>query len=141
VRRRGERWTIDKQTRIEAMTLPASAELPEGGGRPVAGFWYEVVDEDGRALYRRVLRNPTEQAVEVPAADGGLQRVDVDRPEVVFDVLVPDLPEVRDLAFYDSEPRAGDTQATIARASQPVARIPLKGGRQQGRQRSPRKGR
>jgi hypothetical protein len=134
VRRSGDRWTIEKQQRIESMTLPRSAELPETQGRPMSGFWYEASTADGRTLYRRVLRNPTEQAVEVPAEDGRLQRVDMRRPEVVFDVLIPDVPEGVELRFFESDPKAGDTRATIERARQPVARLLLRRGSQGSRQ-------
>lgn len=135
IRRSGDQWTIEKQRRIESMILPRSAELPESQGRPLSGFWYEATTADGRTLYRRVLRNPTEQAVEVPAEDGRLQRVDMRRPDVVFDVLIPDVPEGVELRFFESEPRAGDTRATIERARQPVARLPLR-RRPQGPRRS-----
>ena len=97
VRRRGDKWTIEKQTRIPSMTLPRASELPETGGRALAGFWYEATDAAGRALYRRVIRDPTEQSVEVPGAGGGFARADADRPEVIFDVLIPELPEVTQL--------------------------------------------
>ena len=126
VRRRGEQWTIEGETRVEEMTLPRSNELPAGRGRPLAGFWYEARDGRGRTLFRRVTRNPTEQAVEVPAEAGGLQRVEMSRPEVVFDVLIPDLPEAAELCFFESDPRAGDATATLARSLTPVARLPLR---------------
>jgi hypothetical protein len=133
VRRRGNRWTIDKQTRIDEMTLPRSSELPHGGGRPLAGFWYELTDADGSTLFRRVQPNPTGPSVEVPGPQGGLHRVDIERPEVVFDVLIPDLPEAAELRFFESEPRADDTAATIARSMEPVARIPLRRRQRRGR--------
>jgi hypothetical protein len=126
VRRRGEQWTIEGETRVEEMTLPPSNELPPGRGRPLAGFWYEARDGRGRTLFRRVTRNPAEQAVEVPAADGGLQRVEMARPEVVFDVLIPDLAAAAELCFFESDPRAGDAMATLARSLTPVARLPLR---------------
>jgi hypothetical protein len=140
VRRRGQEWTIEGETRIEEMILPRSNELPEGRGRPLAGFWYEARDGRGRALFRRVTRNPTEQAVEVPAAEGGLQRVEMARPEVVFDVLIPDLPEVAELCFFESDPRAGDATATLARSLTPVARLPLRRPGRPGQRPRPRPG-
>jgi hypothetical protein len=126
IRRRGKRWTIEDRVRIDAMTLPRSAELPASGGRPLAGFWYEVRDGKGEALFRRVTRNPAEPALEVPAPDGGLQRVTLERPDVVFDVLIPDLDEADELCFFESDPRAAGTASGVGRSLEPVAAISLR---------------
>jgi hypothetical protein len=125
VRREGDKWQILETTRIDAMTLPRSQELPESQGRPLSGFWYELVDEKGAPQYRRIIRNPTEQSLELPSEKGGLERVDVERPWTEFDVLIPDRGGTRELLFFESDPRANDSEATIARAMQPVARLPI----------------
>jgi len=125
IRRRGDTWTILKQTRIPDMTLPAADELPETGGRALHGFWFEVRSARDEVLFRRVLRNPTEQAVEVPSAAGGLERVDVDRPEVVFDVLIPEHPERSEIHFFENEPRTGSPGTSLSRSRIPIARLSL----------------
>jgi hypothetical protein len=126
VRRRGERWAIQKQIRIEEMTLPPSRELPATHGRPLSGAWCELTDDAGEVLYRVLLPHPLDGSVEVPAEGGGLQRVDVERDEDVFDVLVPDDPRARSLLVYVVEPRSGDAAATVTRSQTPLARLQLK---------------
>jgi len=55
---RDEQWTIEKESRVESMTLPQSDDLPENakeGG--VSGFWYEGGQGDckeARELIRRL---------------------------------------------------------------------------------------
>jgi hypothetical protein len=131
VRRSDDSWVIEKQIPIAAMTLPPSSSLPEGHGRPVSGFWYEAADPQGRVVYRRVMDDPTEDSVEVPAEDGEIQRVSVERPEVVFDILVPDLPEVSELRIFAQSKRKPKSQAAQVRMDEPAARLPIREKRQQ----------
>jgi hypothetical protein len=130
VRRRGQRWSIEKVTHVEAMTLPPSRRLPASGGRPLSGAWCELADGAGEVLYRTALPHPPGGGVEVPAEEGGLHRVDAEREEDVFDVLVPDDGRARDLLVYVADPRANDTTATVARSQTPVARMSLQSPRQ-----------
>lgn len=126
VRRSGNSWTVVSRTRVPSMTLPASSQLPEGRGRAVAGFWYEAADADGNVIYRRVMEDPTQDSAEVPSESGELQRITVDRPEVVFNVLVPDLPEVSEIRLF--APMKGETVGQTARwrAREPLARLPAR---------------
>lgn len=108
------------------MTLPASSPLPEGRGRTLSGFWYEATDEDGAVKYRRVLEDPTEDAVEVPGEDGNPQRVSVERPEVVFDVLVPDEPDIAEVRVF-AEPKTDAGRRTARpRPMEPIARLSVR---------------
>lgn len=125
VRRRGERWSIEKLTRIEEMTLPPSRELPATRGRPISGAWCELTDDAGEVLFRTMLPHPPDGGVEVPAEEGGLHRVDAERHEEVFDVLVPDSTRARTLLVFVADPRAGDATITVARSQSPVAQLKL----------------
>jgi hypothetical protein len=132
VRRRYDEWSIEKQTRVEAMTLAPSRRLPATGGRALLGAWYELVDRSGDVLYRGVLPHPPDGGMEVLAEGGGLQKVDAGSTENVFDVLVPDHAEGHDVLLYVTDPRAFETAATVVRSRTPVARLALRGNEDRG---------
>ncbi|MFC7549380.1 hypothetical protein [Plantactinospora sp. GCM10030261] len=126
VRRRHDEWSIEKQTRVAAMTLPPSRPLPATGGRPYSGAWCELVDASGEVLHRTPLPLAPDGGMEVVAEGGGVHRVVAEHAENVFHVLVPDDARARDLLVFVSEPRAGDTTAGVARSRTPVARLGLR---------------
>lgn len=126
IRRRDDTWMIEKRIPVAAMTLPPSSTLPEGQGRPVSGFWYEAADPDGRVVYRRVMDDPTEDSVEVPSESGELQRVAVDRPEVVFDILVPDIPEVFEVRIFAQSKRRPEAKSAQMQMTEPAARLSIR---------------
>ena len=129
LRRRGERWTVVKQLRIDAMTIPLSYQLPATRGRAHTGAWVEVADEAGEVIYRKLLPHPPGGSVEVPADEGGLHRAGEYREEDEFDVVVPDVPSLHTVNVYVADPRSGDVAATVERDRTPVASLRLRRGR------------
>ncbi len=93
-------WSIEHETRIERMTLPRSAELPRPGPRGIGGFWWEVVDEKGGVIYRRIGKNPFTAGKELVSREGVLVHTGGSGEDALFDVLFPDLPQVAELHFY-----------------------------------------
>lgn len=83
------------------MLVPPSDPLQ--GFEGLAGFWYELRDNTGRAIYRRVVHNPIQHHVEVheEGAASPRRRL-VDIPSGVFTIVVPDLPEAQTLALCSS---------------------------------------
>ncbi len=122
VRWRDGEWSIVKETVVPRMTLPKGQELPERQGRGLSGFWWEAADAAGRVLYRRVMPDPTEPRVEILDRDGSIRRHPIAAPEVTFDLLVPDLPEVAEVRiFSDREPRPaapGEARRPVGAARQ-----------------------
>jgi hypothetical protein len=92
-----------------------------------SGFWVVLRDGNGSPLYRRVTSNPIQRSVEVPSDDPKrpLERHEVASPEGVFVVLVPDLPEARNVALFSSPA----TQERSAVAAREIASFDLKRGR------------
>lgn len=96
-------WRIVKEVMIPQMTLPKSAELPETERQGVSGFWWEATDAEGRVLYRRSMPDPREPRMETVDRDGTFRNLGSGhRHEVVFDVLIPDLPEIQEVRFFAS---------------------------------------
>lgn len=86
---------------------PLSDSLASFAGR--SGFWYELRDAGGAAIYRRVRENPLQTAPEAPAegSEVALRRVQVSRPRARFVLLVPDLAEAHRLALVGSSGAGG----------------------------------
>ena len=122
VRREGNDWSVDQIVRVPSMTLPASVDLPDPRGRSLAGFWFELRNGKGEVLYRRALYGPAEPGLEVPGDDGQPHRVTVDRPEVIYELLVPDLDDGRELQLFSS---AADRGSTFVGSLAPIAVLPL----------------
>ncbi|MGH9719595.1 MAG: hypothetical protein ACRD8O_05245 [Bryobacteraceae bacterium] len=127
------KWSVEGETRVESMTLPKSHELPAAGaGQGVSGFWYEVVDNQGRAIYRHLIPDPFSGSMEVFNEGGTISRKSHPmHEEILFDVLVPDLPQITAVHFYGS---AASEHEHEHRAEKPAERIaaldirPRKGG-------------
>jgi hypothetical protein len=61
------------------------------------------VDDQGRAAYRQIMPDPFSEGMEVINDDGTISRRPHRMPdEVLFDVLIPDLPQITELHFYSS---------------------------------------
>lgn len=127
---RGGRWAIEKETRVESMTLPRSDDLPESareGG--VSGFWYEAVDERGRTIYRQLRTDPFGAGVEVFDEGGKISRRHEPTHDVTLKVLVPDVPEVAALHIYSSTNPSEPESVRRGRPARRVAEISLRGER------------
>jgi hypothetical protein len=67
-----------------------------------AGTWVEVRDATGHGLYRQILADPVRHGYEAHSADPaeGSHRVEPEAPAGVFQVVVPDLPDARDVVLH-----------------------------------------
>lgn len=115
---------IDRQ-RVEK-TLPPSDPVDEAS-KEASGFWFEVQNERGNALYRLVRANPIVTSVELPTGDFDrpFVRQDVEKPSGTFFVLVPELPEARDVVLFSSPIVPGDAERSLQAASE-LARVSLR---------------
>ncbi|HKH47977.1 MAG TPA: hypothetical protein VKM72_25240 [Thermoanaerobaculia bacterium] len=89
------------------MLAPLSDSLATFAGR--SGFWYELRNAKGVAIYRRVQENPIQFTPEAAAADRvSLRRFRVTNPRGIFVLLMPDLAEAQTLALVSSPLGTGD---------------------------------
>jgi hypothetical protein len=92
-------------TSIQRVELVApSADSPADGEQ--SGFWYELRDESGGVLYRRVTANPIRSSAEVLTEDEGrpLAREDMAVTQGAFVLVAPVLSEARTIALLASPP-------------------------------------
>jgi hypothetical protein len=83
------------------MLVPPSDPIEGYEGQ--SGFWFELRDNAGSTLYRRIVRNPIQHHVEVHSQpDEPMSRRVLENPKGVFTVLVPDLPQADRLALVSS---------------------------------------
>lgn len=73
------------------------------GLKAKCGYWFELRDERGKVLYRRILSEPVD-SVEAPSGDPerSLMRATVEDREQVIVLLVPDLERARSLNYCAS---------------------------------------
>jgi hypothetical protein len=64
--------------------------------------WVDLVDSEGRILFRRAVNLPAMQSIEVfsPETDRTPSRIDQPAPKGVFVVLIPDSAEGKRVAFH-----------------------------------------
>lgn len=88
------------------------------------GFWYELQDDAGKTLYRRVIGDPTVPYREVSSPDGSFTAIASPDP-TTFDVVVPDMPEGAHVVFFaTTHPPVTPIGNAAAEAARPaVARI------------------
>jgi hypothetical protein len=99
-------WRVVKRVQVSEMTIPASQELPQlRPHRRPAGFWFEAADARGEVLYRHGLRAPV-PGVEIFEDGGGISRASADMEGYTVDLLVPDLPKVKDVRLFFEGPEA-----------------------------------
>ncbi|MEZ4600110.1 MAG: hypothetical protein R2940_10035 [Syntrophotaleaceae bacterium] len=96
-------WSLRRLLAIGPLRLPPSdllPKIPEGAGR--CGFWIELLDVEGRVLFRRTMVDPTEQSVEV--FDGGKpRRLPTRRPRAFLDLPVPALSGIASLRIWGQQ--------------------------------------
>lgn len=124
------------QQRVATLAPPDDSELTERGR---AGYWVEIRDAAGEALYRQVITTPFRTMVEAHSPDPGRTPVHVpaSRPEGAFQVVVPDLPEAHEVVLHGltapgepeptepPEPRPRDRRRAAERAPEPAVARPL----------------
>jgi hypothetical protein len=91
---------------IQRLIMRALPSHDTGSFESRSGFWIELRDDNETVLYRRVLHNPIQYRVEIypEGGEGEFTRVPVADPQGTFDVVVPDLPEARQMMVYASLP-------------------------------------
>ena len=87
----GDDVRVVSQERVEMLAPPDDEDLLSLGE---AGYWVEVRGDDDSVLYRQVVHDPIKTDAEVFPEDPSqpIERVQLDRPQGVFQVVVPDLP-------------------------------------------------
>ncbi|MEO8536417.1 MAG: hypothetical protein ABI533_02745 [Betaproteobacteria bacterium] len=104
----GSRIDVVGAERI-AMVVPASAAAPRDGQ---TGYWFALLDDQGRAIYLRPLHQPirVDREVFVPDNARSITRVPGAPQTGSFTVLVPDLSDARAFALHGPRDpwRAGD---------------------------------
>ena len=114
--------------REDGICPPPPAETPDA--RTHGGFWFEVHDGEGNALFHRVVDDPFTDSVEEFHPDGSIRRHVAPATEKTFEVLVADDPRAAAVVLV-GERRAGDAKQrrTKAGAVGVIARFPLGGER------------
>lgn len=95
-----------------AMLAPGSLTTPPEAGQ--TGYWFEVQDASGRAVYRRPLHKPIRIDVEAfsPDTRPSIARVPVAPGEGRFTLLIPDTADGRTFALHGpSDPARADEPA------------------------------
>jgi hypothetical protein len=98
---------------IEMKPPPAEPEPIKEGQ---AGFWYELVDADGRQLYQRVVHNPIRVEDEIYSSEpnAAILRRKIEVPRGTFELLVPNVPGAHSVILFSSplEPAESGRPAT-----------------------------
>ena len=128
-----ERDRLSLESRQEVDMTPVASdtnleEAPEQARVAQLGFRIDLVDADGRVLYRQAARHLIPESLEMPTGDPErpLARQVVDQAEGTFDVVVPILEGAQDVVLY-----RGPREAQVARGEtepvfQEVLRVPLR---------------
>jgi len=98
------------QLRVEMITPPASpTPIHEGQ----SGFWYELRDQSGRALYQQAMHNPIRVEAEVFPENQSepIRHVEIRNPRGTFDLLVPDIAEGDTVVLFSSPLKPEDSAA------------------------------
>ncbi|HEY0080284.1 MAG TPA: hypothetical protein VGB73_16865 [Pyrinomonadaceae bacterium] len=114
------------------MIPPPSDSL--AGREGETGFWYELRDSQGRALYRRLMQNPIQYSTEVLSNDPmrPVERRDVQEPRGVFVLISPDIEEAQTLALFSAPSERNE----LGRSSRIIGEFDLKqdaGGKEETR--------
>ena|SRR5947207_10884926 len=109
------------------MIAPPSDPIPKEREErePRAGFWVDLLDAEGRVLYRKVFgESPIAFAVSVYTGDKErpFQMQKLEDPTGEFIVVVPDLPGAESAALYGSPPE----EEGFATAAEEIARFGIK---------------
>lgn len=109
---------------IYMLSLPSD---PVQTKNKLSGFWYELRDDQGHTLYRRVIQNPIKYFVEVRTNNPKrpLEWKKVNEPRGTFALLAPDLEEARTIELFSSPVESED----VLKPAGEYARFMLKQGR------------
>jgi hypothetical protein len=97
----GSTVSLIAKDRIKMLALPSHQVSSEGGQ---SGFWYEVRDDKGQTIYRRITQNPIQFETEIRSDDPKkpLNWHGVDKPKGMFVFHIPDLPSAKTVVFMSS---------------------------------------
>jgi hypothetical protein len=121
---------VDRQE-VETILPPGEPEpIPDGA----SGFWIELRDKGGGALYRQLLHQPVRMEAEVFPEDHDQLPHHVPRssPTGAFAIVVPDLPDAERAVLHSSPPqpeRAHEAAAELLEVPLRGRRPPRQGGR------------
>lgn len=102
------KWFLLKTTNVGEMRHAPSDDLPKiDKDTGLAGFWVELQDERGEPLFRRTMRDPTHQTIEV-FDRGRPYRLRSKRPSVTIDIAVPNLAAARLLSIFGQQRGIGE---------------------------------
>ena len=118
----GGQIKLVSQEHLAMLCAPSVGERPEVGRH--GGYWVELRDEAGNVLFHRVLHDPLQTSVEVPAP-GGPQRRFGAAPDALFEVLIPDDPAGRSVVLVGEGQPDMAVRAGPALASQELAQFDL----------------
>jgi hypothetical protein len=106
------------------MTMPPQPAAPRGATVP---FWYELRDGADAVLHRLPARDPIPVDSEVFSDDPNrsIRRAAVVPPEVVFTVVVPDLPSAAEIRLMRAPPPGGDPRTRAPGEAVEVGRFRL----------------
>lgn len=95
----GEDVRVVSQERVAMLAPPDDEQLLDKGE---SGYWVEIRDDEDAVVYRQVIHDPIRTDLEVFPEDPSepIRRVPAARPQGVFQVVVPDLPEGRTAVMH-----------------------------------------
>jgi hypothetical protein len=88
--------------RLDMTCPPSVGERPEAGKH--GGYWMELRDGRGRALFHRLLDEPFGNSVEIHSPDRKIERKFGPSTDNVFEVLVPDDKDAKDIVLIGEPP-------------------------------------
>ena len=103
------------------MVPPVADDATKAAPDSRSGFWYEVRDRDGTALYRRTISHPLLDALEVPTDEPhGMTHGQPGARGGEFTLLVPDLANAAAIAVYGTP-----LEENVMAAARELVRTPL----------------
>lgn len=118
--------TLFDRLELEMTALPTN-DLEPFKPEERSGFWVEVQDQRGRALYRRSMPHPMVRRSEAHADEAGPRTVMWVEERGAFSVVVPNMPGGAELVMFASP----TDQPEIPRPAAEILRVPLRERRTQ----------
>jgi hypothetical protein len=118
----GAEIRLEARQLLDVQTPSSDPILDPERDKPQSGFWIELHDGNGRAIYRRILHNPMMYSADFLIEDGGeVPHIRHSKPRGTFFIVVPNIPAAETLVIYSSP--LG--YAAAAEAAEPVLRVSL----------------
>lgn len=98
--KRGEELALHSVVEVDALVPPGDRTTE----RDLHGVWIELRDGRDQSYFRRILHEQLREDTEIfsPNAAASITRIPETRPETVFSVLVPNVPEADHVALFSS---------------------------------------